>query len=65
MPTADMTQAVQEHTIQSEAAPDCAACPHPLRFHDPIAARFCTASAAAQLSRGCVCTFVDGASPIR
>jgi hypothetical protein len=55
MPIAEVTQAVQEHTTHSESATRCVACPHPWRFHDQIAARFCTASAAAQLDRGCVC----------
>jgi hypothetical protein len=33
----------------------CAACPHEWGGHDPIGARFCSASAAAGLDRGCVC----------
>ena len=33
----------------------CPACPHPLSAHDPIGVRFCQATAAASLGRGCVC----------
>ena len=36
----------------------CASCPHPLRDHDRIAVRYCTATARATTpdARGCVCT---------
>jgi len=30
-------------------------CPHPLDQHDAIAQRFCTATSAGALSRGCIC----------
>jgi hypothetical protein len=44
---------------QTDAVPaddaECPACPHPLAQHDPIAVRFCRATSAAALSRGCVC----------
>jgi hypothetical protein len=33
----------------------CSQCPHEWGAHDPIGARFCSASAAAGLRRGCVC----------
>jgi hypothetical protein len=33
----------------------CASCPHPLADHDALSLRFCTASAASGLSRGCIC----------
>jgi hypothetical protein len=39
-------------------APDaaaCPACPHPAARHDAIGARFCRATTANALSRGCVC----------
>jgi len=40
----------------------CAACPHPWSDHDRIAVRFCTATAAGALGRGCVCTaYANGA----
>jgi hypothetical protein len=33
----------------------CAACPHEWGGHDPIGARYCSATVAAGLHRGCVC----------
>jgi len=33
----------------------CPACPHLLATHDAIGARFCRATAANTLSRGCAC----------
>lgn len=33
----------------------CSACPHLLATHDAIGARFCRATTANTLSRGCVC----------
>jgi hypothetical protein len=33
----------------------CDMCPHPLDQHDAIARRFCTATSAGALSRGCIC----------
>jgi hypothetical protein len=33
----------------------CDMCPHPLDQHDAIAQRFCTATSAGALSRGCIC----------
>ncbi|WP_222195146.1 RGCVC family protein [Modestobacter italicus] len=33
----------------------CPACAHPLEGHDPIGVRFCRATVAAGLDRGCVC----------
>jgi hypothetical protein len=33
----------------------CPVCPHPLAAHDPIAARFCRATTARALHRGCAC----------
>lgn len=34
----------------------CEACPHPAADHDAIALRFCRATVAAALERGCVCS---------
>lgn len=43
-------------TDQTDNADDaCVACTHPWSKHDVISARFCTATAAGALSRGCVC----------
>jgi hypothetical protein len=33
----------------------CAACTHPLEAHDVIAVRFCAATTARALPRGCAC----------
>ncbi|WNV89279.1 RGCVC family protein [Umezawaea sp. Da 62-37] len=41
--------------ITPPAATACAACAHPLADHDALGVRFCTASAASGLSRGCIC----------
>jgi hypothetical protein len=52
------THAPDLHATVTDAPDDaaaCPACPHPLALHDPIGARFCRATAAAALSRGCVC----------
>ncbi|SDC91944.1 hypothetical protein SAMN05660690_2924 [Geodermatophilus telluris] len=35
--------------------PRCDGCPHPASDHDAIALRFCRATLAAALDRGCVC----------
>ncbi|MEU5692790.1 RGCVC family protein [Actinosynnema sp. NPDC020468] len=37
------------------ATDQCDVCPHPWSAHDALGVRFCTATAAAALSRGCVC----------
>lgn len=41
--------------VQAGDEPGCPACPHPMSAHDPIGARFCRATTAASLERGCVC----------
>jgi hypothetical protein len=33
----------------------CDTCPHPVAAHDAISLRFCSATRAAALTRGCVC----------
>jgi hypothetical protein len=35
--------------------PRCDVCPHPAADHDAIALRFCRATLAAAMNRGCVC----------
>ncbi len=35
--------------------PRCDVCPHPVDDHDAIALRFCRATLAAAITRGCVC----------
>jgi hypothetical protein len=39
----------------TEASPTCATCPHPQDTHDVIAARYCAATLAMAITRGCVC----------
>jgi hypothetical protein len=48
--------AVELEQEQGAANVCCDMCPHPLDQHDAIAQRFCTATAAGALSRGCICT---------
>lgn len=45
--------ATPARTAPSEAA--CEMCPHALSAHDAISLRFCAATRAAALTRGCVC----------
>ena len=42
-------------TTDSAPGPACAACPHERDAHDTAGTRFCTATAAAGLDRGCIC----------
>jgi hypothetical protein len=51
-----MTSTPAETTARSEAADGgCEMCPHALSAHDAISLRFCAATLAAALTRGCVC----------
>jgi hypothetical protein len=49
-----------EHII--DEVPLCAVCAHPSAAHDPIAERYCQASASSSLSRHCVCKVVAPSS---
>jgi hypothetical protein len=44
-----------EVTARSADDRGCDVCTHPVAEHDGIALRFCRATAAAALDRGCVC----------
>ncbi|WP_433261352.1 RGCVC family protein [Actinosynnema sp. CS-041913] len=52
------------HVLIDPLAPDaarqaersCPACPHPADAHDPLARRFCAATRAGGLHRGCLCS---------
>jgi hypothetical protein len=56
MPAATEGTTFEQHKIQNQQADDaCLACAHPMSAHDVISARFCTATLAGALSRGCVC----------
>jgi hypothetical protein len=43
----------------------CDVCPHPLAGHDPIGLRFCQATLAGALTRGCVCRHDSGSATAR
>jgi len=51
--TPDSTRTVERPDGPPVAA--CLACAHGLADHDPIGARFCRATSAGALSRGCIC----------
>lgn len=58
MATTDTMPATTDVTTiqQPEDADDaCLACAHPRSAHDVISTRFCAATVAAALARGCVC----------
>jgi hypothetical protein len=59
IPPTDVSQAATASSTASapELGADlaCAACPHDRDAHDAIGTRFCTATIAGALSRGCVC----------
>ncbi|QYN38279.1 RGCVC family protein [Pseudonocardia sp. DSM 110487] len=50
------------HAPEADTDLRCAACPHDRDAHDPIGTRFCTATIAGGLSRGCVCVGLAPAS---
>ncbi|MCX2951364.1 RGCVC family protein [Lentzea sp. NEAU-D7] len=53
MPVSELhTTELADH---SDSAGACAVCPHPWHEHDPLGVRYCTATAASALSRGCIC----------
>ncbi|MDX8034047.1 RGCVC family protein [Lentzea sp. BCCO 10_0856] len=53
MPTSEpRTTEVDDH---AGTAAVCAACPHPWEEHDPLGVRFCAATTASALPRGCIC----------
>jgi hypothetical protein len=49
----DAEQVDAEH--EATELPMCESCGHLRELHDPIATRYCEASASSALSRGCVC----------
>ncbi len=53
-PTADRSR--RRPTAEGPAAAGaCEMCPHALSAHDAISLRFCAATQAAAMTRGCVC----------
>ena len=55
MPTTELTYPRAEPSTADRTDPTCAVCPHEWAAHDPIGIRFCSATVAGQLHRGCVC----------
>ena len=49
------TPSTTDAVTESRTGPACAACPHSRDAHDRIGTRFCAATTAGALSRGCVC----------
>jgi len=41
--------------LELDVVDGCAACAHPRSTHDTLGARFCAATVAAALDRGCIC----------
>lgn len=46
---------LDDQTVLTEAGARCATCEHPQDTHDAIAARYCAATLAAAITRGCIC----------
>jgi hypothetical protein len=49
------TQSTTSLDPSAVAAPKCSACPHDLDQHDRISLRYCSATTAATMTRGCIC----------
>lgn len=56
MPTTDVLMNNLTHDTTGQGGTSCPVCPHPANAHDPIARRFCSATEAGALSRGCLCS---------
>ncbi|MEV6823458.1 RGCVC family protein [Amycolatopsis sp. NPDC051102] len=52
----DVESGVAVAEIGDPAVTACAVCPHPVESHDMIARRFCAATQASTVDRGCVCS---------
>jgi hypothetical protein len=57
MVTSDVALALPVTMSDTDTGVDegCSVCAHPMRAHDAIGARFCAATMAGALDRGCVC----------
>jgi hypothetical protein len=57
MTTIDVTSVMHERASDPNYADaaKCPACVHPVAAHDVIATRFCAATTARTLARGCAC----------
>jgi hypothetical protein len=54
MTPAPSVSSAPDRTVVEETGA-CAVCPHPVASHDAISLRFCHATQAAAVTRGCVC----------
>ncbi|MGB7797678.1 MAG: RGCVC family protein [Pseudonocardiaceae bacterium] len=55
MPTTEVRSPVAKPSTGEQTDFACAACPHAWDDHDPIGIRYCSATIAGELHRGCVC----------
>ena len=55
MPTTELKPPVAEPSTGDRTCLTCAVCPHAWDTHDPIGIRYCSATVAGGLHRGCVC----------
>ena len=53
--TLEPTAAKNDTEAETTADEACSVCGHPARAHDAIGTRFCAATMAGALTRGCVC----------
>jgi hypothetical protein len=55
MRTTELKLPIAEPRTAARTDLTCAVCPHEWDAHDPIGIRFCSATVAGRLHRGCVC----------
>jgi hypothetical protein len=55
MPTTEVKPSIAKKGIGEQTDLTCAVCPHAWDVHDPIGIRYCSATVAGALHRGCVC----------
>jgi hypothetical protein len=62
MPTIDTTPTTGDQGAQDAAHATCSVCPHAAKAHDRIGTRYCAATVAGGLRRGCVCVGGTGST---
>jgi hypothetical protein len=55
MPTTELRPPAAEPGTDDQTHLTCAVCPHAWDAHDQIGIRYCSATVAGRLHRGCVC----------
>jgi hypothetical protein len=55
MPTTELKSPRAEPSTADRTDLTCAVCPHEWATHDPTGIRFCSATVAGRLHRGCAC----------